>query len=169
MDLNLIRSLLGVIAFASFLGIGWWAYAPSRRERFERDDIEWYGQHFHVVSWDNRGLGRGGTRAQVLPPGAARRRRSRARRSRVGRDRRESASPQPADQIDVLHQRQGAHAAHGAVPLQLHHATRFRALQELAIQRLVLELERHVHARAVLPGDGADKKLARIQVVIKQF
>jgi len=37
MDINLIRSLLGVIAFALFLGIAWWAYGPARRERFERD------------------------------------------------------------------------------------------------------------------------------------
>ncbi len=37
MDINLIRSLLTVAAFVAFLGIVWWAFAPSRRERFERD------------------------------------------------------------------------------------------------------------------------------------
>ena len=37
MDINLIRSLLTVAAFVAFLGIVWWAYAPSRHERFERD------------------------------------------------------------------------------------------------------------------------------------
>jgi len=37
MDINLIRSIVTVAAFAAFLGIVWWAYAPSRRERFERD------------------------------------------------------------------------------------------------------------------------------------
>jgi cytochrome c oxidase cbb3-type subunit IV len=37
MDINLIRSIVTVAAFAAFLGIVWWAYAPSRRARFERD------------------------------------------------------------------------------------------------------------------------------------
>ena len=37
MDLNLVRSLLTVAALVAFLGIVWWAYSPSRRERFERD------------------------------------------------------------------------------------------------------------------------------------
>jgi cytochrome c oxidase cbb3-type subunit 4 len=37
MDINDLRSLLTVLAFACFVGIVWWAYAPSRRKRFERD------------------------------------------------------------------------------------------------------------------------------------
>ena len=37
MDINLLRSLITVAALAAFLGIVWWAYAPSRKERFERD------------------------------------------------------------------------------------------------------------------------------------
>jgi cytochrome c oxidase cbb3-type subunit 4 len=37
MDINLIRSIVTVAAFATFVGIVWWAYAPSRRARFERD------------------------------------------------------------------------------------------------------------------------------------
>ena len=37
MDINDLRSLLTVLAFGSFIGIIWWAYAPSRRARFERD------------------------------------------------------------------------------------------------------------------------------------
>jgi cytochrome c oxidase cbb3-type subunit 4 len=37
MDINLLRSLITVAALAAFLGIVWWAYAPARRERFERD------------------------------------------------------------------------------------------------------------------------------------
>ena len=37
MDINLIRTLVTVLALASFLGIVWWAYAPSRKSRFERD------------------------------------------------------------------------------------------------------------------------------------
>jgi cytochrome c oxidase cbb3-type subunit 4 len=36
-DINLLRTLVTLAAFASFLGIVWWAYAPSRRQRFERD------------------------------------------------------------------------------------------------------------------------------------
>jgi len=37
MDLNLVRSLVTLAAFAAFLGIVWWAYGSARRERFERD------------------------------------------------------------------------------------------------------------------------------------
>ncbi|MBI3370135.1 MAG: cbb3-type cytochrome c oxidase subunit 3 [Betaproteobacteria bacterium] len=37
MDIDLIRTLVTVLALASFLGIVWWAYAPSRKARFERD------------------------------------------------------------------------------------------------------------------------------------
>jgi cytochrome c oxidase cbb3-type subunit IV len=37
MDINLIRSLISVAAFAAFVGIVWWAYAASRRSRFELD------------------------------------------------------------------------------------------------------------------------------------
>lgn len=35
MDLEILRSLVTVAAFGSFLGIAWWAYAPSRKERLE--------------------------------------------------------------------------------------------------------------------------------------
>lgn len=37
MDINLIRTLVTVLALATFVGIVWWAYAPSRRLRFEND------------------------------------------------------------------------------------------------------------------------------------
>ena len=37
--IDLLRSLITVAAFAAFLGIVWWAYAPARRERFERDAL----------------------------------------------------------------------------------------------------------------------------------
>lgn len=37
MDINLLRSLVTVAALAAFLGIVWWAYGPTRKERFERD------------------------------------------------------------------------------------------------------------------------------------
>ena len=36
-DINTVRTLITVLAFTAFLGVLWWAYAPSRRERFERD------------------------------------------------------------------------------------------------------------------------------------
>jgi cytochrome c oxidase cbb3-type subunit 4 len=39
MDLDLARSLVTVAAFAAFLAIVWWAYAPTRRPRFERDAL----------------------------------------------------------------------------------------------------------------------------------
>ena len=35
MDLNLIRSVVTVAAFAAFLGIVWWAYSPRRKRRLE--------------------------------------------------------------------------------------------------------------------------------------
>lgn len=39
MDINLIRSLITVASLAAFLGIVWWAYAPSRKSRFEHDAL----------------------------------------------------------------------------------------------------------------------------------
>ena len=39
MDINFVRSLVTVAAFAAFIGIVWWAYAPRRRDRFERDAL----------------------------------------------------------------------------------------------------------------------------------
>jgi cbb3-type cytochrome oxidase subunit 3 len=39
MDLNLIRALITVLAMAAFLGIVWWAYAPSRRSQWERKGL----------------------------------------------------------------------------------------------------------------------------------
>jgi cytochrome c oxidase cbb3-type subunit 4 len=39
MDINLLRSLVTVAAFAAFVGIMWWAYAPLRKARFERDAL----------------------------------------------------------------------------------------------------------------------------------
>jgi cytochrome c oxidase cbb3-type subunit 4 len=34
-----IRSLMTLAAFSSFIGIVWWAYAPARRDRFEKDGL----------------------------------------------------------------------------------------------------------------------------------
>ncbi|OGA09705.1 MAG: cytochrome oxidase [Betaproteobacteria bacterium RIFCSPHIGHO2_12_FULL_69_13] len=39
MDLDLIRIAVTLAAFAAFLGIVWWAYAPARKRRFERDAL----------------------------------------------------------------------------------------------------------------------------------
>jgi len=37
MDINILREVVMVAALALFGGIVWWAYAPSRKQRFERD------------------------------------------------------------------------------------------------------------------------------------
>jgi cytochrome c oxidase cbb3-type subunit 4 len=39
MDINLVRSLVTLAAFAAFLGIVWWAWSPARRARFEQDAL----------------------------------------------------------------------------------------------------------------------------------
>ena len=39
MDINLLRSLVTVAVIAAFAGIVWWAYAPARKSRFERDAL----------------------------------------------------------------------------------------------------------------------------------
>ena len=36
-DINSLRTLVTIAAMAAFFGVVWWAYAPARRERFERD------------------------------------------------------------------------------------------------------------------------------------
>ena len=35
MDINLLRIAITLAAFAAFLGIVWWAYAPGRKARLE--------------------------------------------------------------------------------------------------------------------------------------
>lgn len=37
-------------------------------EGFERDDMDWYAQHFRTISWDNRGLGRSSAAAKYSLP-----------------------------------------------------------------------------------------------------
>jgi cytochrome c oxidase cbb3-type subunit 4 len=44
MDINLIRELVMIAALAAFLGIVWWAYAPGRKDRFERDALLPFGE-----------------------------------------------------------------------------------------------------------------------------
>ncbi len=39
MDIGLVRSLVTLAAFASFLAIVWWAYSPARKTRLERQAI----------------------------------------------------------------------------------------------------------------------------------
>jgi len=39
MDINLLRSLITIAAMAAFGGVVWWAYAPSRKRRFENDAL----------------------------------------------------------------------------------------------------------------------------------
>ena len=40
-------------------------------EPFEREDMDWYAQHFRTISWDNRGLGRSG-QAETSTPATSR-------------------------------------------------------------------------------------------------
>lgn len=37
MDINDLRSLSTVLVTVAFAGVCWWAFAPSRRKRFEED------------------------------------------------------------------------------------------------------------------------------------
>jgi cbb3-type cytochrome oxidase subunit 3 len=39
MDLNTLRIIVTLAAISAFLGIAWWAYAPSRKEYWERKAI----------------------------------------------------------------------------------------------------------------------------------
>lgn len=35
LDLNTARAVITALAFASFIGIAWWAYSGARRQRFD--------------------------------------------------------------------------------------------------------------------------------------
>ena len=39
MDIASLRETVLVLALIAFCGIVWWAYAPTRRARFERDGL----------------------------------------------------------------------------------------------------------------------------------
>ncbi len=39
MDINVLRSVVTVLAFVAFLAIVWWAYDPARKQRLERDAL----------------------------------------------------------------------------------------------------------------------------------
>ena len=36
MDINTLREAILVLALGAFIAVVWWAYGPSRKERFER-------------------------------------------------------------------------------------------------------------------------------------
>lgn len=55
----------GPLTFVFCHGLG------SSGQGFERDDMDWYAQHFHTISWDNRGLGRSGPSAKYSLPAYA--------------------------------------------------------------------------------------------------
>lgn len=51
MLLTVLRSIFTVAMFAIFIGIVWWAYGPSRRQRFERDaDLPFADEALHLRS-----------------------------------------------------------------------------------------------------------------------
>ena len=62
-----------------------------------------------------------------------------------------------------------AHAADRAVPLQLQQAALLRAFQKCAVERLVAQLERHVHPRAVFLAHRVVVELAGIERVVQQL
>jgi cytochrome c oxidase cbb3-type subunit 4 len=37
LDLGLVRGMITVLTLLTFVGICWWAYRPSSRQRFEED------------------------------------------------------------------------------------------------------------------------------------
>ena len=37
LDLGTVRGVITVLTLATFIGICWWAYRPSSRQRFEED------------------------------------------------------------------------------------------------------------------------------------
>jgi cytochrome c oxidase cbb3-type subunit 4 len=43
-DINFLRGMITVATLAAFVGIVWWAYAPARKERFERDALLPFGE-----------------------------------------------------------------------------------------------------------------------------
>ena len=55
----------GPLTFVYCHGLG------SSGQGFERDDMDWYSQHFRTISWDNRGLGRSGASAKYSLPAYA--------------------------------------------------------------------------------------------------
>src|SRR5512134_3691548 len=62
-----------------------------------------------------------------------------------------------------------AHAADRAVPLELQQAALLCAFEEGSVERLVAELERHVHARAIFPRNRVRVEAARIDRVVQQL
>jgi cytochrome c oxidase cbb3-type subunit 4 len=44
MEIEIVRSVLTVLSFVSFLGVVAWAYAPRRRSRFDQDAMMPFSQ-----------------------------------------------------------------------------------------------------------------------------
>src|ERR1700751_2386728 len=61
-----------------------------------------------------------------------------------------------------------AHAADGAVPLELHHAALLRALDKGLVELLVAQPERHVHARAVFLANRARIEFRLVEAVVEE-
>ncbi|MCC7484330.1 MAG: cbb3-type cytochrome c oxidase subunit 3 [Burkholderiales bacterium] len=57
MDINLARSLVTVAALAAFIGVVWWAYSPSRKDRFERDAMAPFEEENRPPADTPRGAG----------------------------------------------------------------------------------------------------------------
>jgi cbb3-type cytochrome oxidase subunit 3 len=36
LDINVVRSIVTIAAFAAFVAVVWWAFAPSRKAEFEK-------------------------------------------------------------------------------------------------------------------------------------
>src|SRR5690242_6054825 len=62
-----------------------------------------------------------------------------------------------------------AHASHRAVTLELDHAALLRALEEGLVERRVVQLERHVHARAILALNGIEVEAGAVQVDVQKL
>src|SRR5689334_20989250 len=63
----------------------------------------------------------------------------------------------------------GAHAANSAVSLELNHAVLLCTPQERLVERRVAELERNIHARAVLLAHGIQVERAAVKAIVQEL
>lgn len=61
-DIHFERKGSGKITYVFCHGLG------GNGARFEKEDMDWYAEHFDVISWDNRGLGRSGSSEKYSLP-----------------------------------------------------------------------------------------------------
>ena len=61
-NIHFVRKGSGEITYVFCHGLG------GSGSRFEKEDIDWYAEHFDVISWDNRGLGRSGASEKYSLP-----------------------------------------------------------------------------------------------------